>query len=704
MSADGVAGVLDEGDDSFNSAAIDHLANAPRRKRRHLRSSDKSRIKVRDFITEAVLGPKKNDEEVGDDFFDVKEERGKGRIGVRVLAAAGTIKRKIYQNGSKRELEVTGAGGTPLVVVQELPGEEHEDRGTASSSAPPLSSPYYGTPSFSTSPTSSLESLGQSVLTSTPTNTSTTNSPPTFAVPLGVPSSQASSTTDENTMSRAPSRTLTIDDSNLKPPKRRHHRHPHAPNALALAKRAHRAFRGDATITDMGEALEDELLHAGFLATEKEKHVVDVILVVFGLLKFAANALVAVDPGPWSDSTLRDSPYTPESHPLPTPAWEWDHDQWMVDMGLDTDESGWQYAWRFRSGHWRGEAQGWRSYVRRRRWIRGRTYYPPPLLLLGLSAENDPADPSSGGIDWTAFLRDSEFASATTPSDGHAVEASEDNEMEAPSLPDSIPASRSSSLIAGLKTATALLPISHQLKDDVFGWDGALDTHDPFLAWSFIKSQGSLLLSQPREKGRSDEALLGLWRSSVITINYHRVTRVFSHCRVDREKLALWRWWLGVSVEESEKEESVALFMDGFKGDTDRCGTTVVDVRELAPNSRPEEVVDVKSWGPDAKRPEMEDVWDLLEARLDHLLRNFEFQNTRLHLLRLILSLHPVAHAHHRYTQWDGKAPFEPETLSPKLLGSRLGRRMDFYTDVKDLQSFYEGKVKEVEGKGKGRA
>lgn len=36
--------------------------------------------------------------------------------------------------------------------------------------------------------------------------------------------------------------------------------------------------------------------------------------------------------------------------------------------------------------------------------------------------------------------------------------------------------------------------------------------------------------------------------------------------------------------------------------------------------------------------------------------------------------------------------------LSPNGIGSRLGRRLDFYRDVAELEKFYEGKVGEEKG------
>lgn len=354
---------------------------------------------------------------------------------------------------------------------------------------------------------------------------------------------------------------------------------------------------------------------------------------VFGTPKFAANALFAFDPAPWSvarsDGTLRDSPYSTHDHPLPTPDWFWDHGTWMVDMDHDVDEAGWSYAYLFHSKHWRGEAQGWRSYVRRRRWIRGRYWIPPRPV-----AAKDLGDVP---IDWGGLVRNSDFAEAVTPSDGPAVDSdASDNEPPSASSASSalsihIPSltpkpslrrpkqtaspTPSSITVRGLKTATALLPLSDITKTDVFSWEVALDARDPFLAWSFVSSHGDRVLADRRESdapgSRSDEALVGLWRESCVEVNYHRVVRVLRECRVDREKLALWRWWLGQKVAPTRDVEASVF---EFKGDPAPCGT--MDMTHLAPNSTPEEGVDARSWVEGEKRPALEDVWDLLEARV----------------------------------------------------------------------------------------
>ncbi len=42
----------------------------------------------------------------------------------------------------------------------------------------------------------------------------------------------------------------------------------------------------------------------------------------------------------------------------------------MIDMTEDVDEAGWQYALKFHGAVWHGNYKHFRSFVRRRRWIR----------------------------------------------------------------------------------------------------------------------------------------------------------------------------------------------------------------------------------------------------------------------------------------------------------------------------------------------
>lgn len=80
-----------------------------------------------------------------------------------------------------------------------------------------------------------------------------------------------------------------------------------------------------------------------------------------------------------------------ENYQLPDPTWQWVSKDWMIDMTEDVDEAGWQYALKFHGAVWhgnrnilkigndrlilinnhkKGNYKHFRSFVRRRRWIR----------------------------------------------------------------------------------------------------------------------------------------------------------------------------------------------------------------------------------------------------------------------------------------------------------------------------------------------
>lgn len=59
-----------------------------------------------------------------------------------------------------------------------------------------------------------------------------------------------------------------------------------------------------------------------------------------------------------------------ENYQLPDPTWEWVSREWMIDMTGDVDEAGWQYALKFHGAVWHGNYKHFRSFVRRRRWLR----------------------------------------------------------------------------------------------------------------------------------------------------------------------------------------------------------------------------------------------------------------------------------------------------------------------------------------------
>lgn len=351
---------------------------------------------------------------------------------------------------------------------------------------------------------------------------------------------------------------------------------------------------------------------------------------VFGLPKFSANVLNQFDPPPWVDDHLKPTPFTPNTFPLPTTFWTWTYSEWLIDMNDDVDEqglslssqystaterasmTGWSYAIRFQSAHWRGQPEAWRSFVRRRRWIRGRLYQPQNILYKALNPATT-TDARSNVIDWEALRQ--EYSSSTTSS--NALES-------AASSTDS--GYRSATTYAfdeveGLEKATALLPLSPERKDDIFGWEQGIDVRDPFLAFSFVKIEGESILARRRarevEGKRSDEALWKVWKYSVVEINFRRIGRVMKSCRLDREKLRLWNYWFGLKVEGMMIDEVTQEEEDGEEEKrTDgeeftKLGRRHVELLGLSAGA--EGGKRRASWG---KRPSLDDVWDLVEFRV----------------------------------------------------------------------------------------
>lgn len=713
------------------------------------------RTKVRDFITDVVWGTaarkaEENSREVGDDFFgeqQLVDHRGSlvrltiGSAGRKVKKIGRQVKREISSarstGGEGVALGASGKGGTnrrqttatPLVAV-----EEENSKDVAASHAPhdpsmPSPSPVYSHLSLVDTPTNSSQDSFSSGFSQTQTLTTTedyttSNASLTIPKPLHLrpqpsrpPSSSASSYQSE--LGKPISHTLTLDES-LPKPKRRDSRtdfskrHHHSINPTTnfqriLDSRRRKAkiklIGAKATIRTEEEMMDKVLLNAlkdaGAVKMEQEINIweTDVLWecqrgwMMFGLPRFSSAALTQFDPPPWLDSTFKPSAYSPHDHPLPTPFWKWNHPTWLVDMGIDTDEAGWQYAARFGSHHWRGIANGWRSFARRRRWIRTRVYKPVKLWEDG----EEPRDRRPEGIDWDA-LRNSEFADRETPDDGPAVGQDGDG--------DDLEGEKTMNQVFGVKGATALLPLSTSAKDDIFSWEGALDFADPFLSWSYIKTEGDQALREKKRAGdHSDAELWGVWRDAVVEINFRRVARVLRQARLDREKLGLWKWWLGVEGDEDEDQ------LRGSARDGDEMKTRVAKYCEALGTVGPtkdgniiaEDGVPRVGGGPgvfsdhqerDTRRPAKEDVWDLLEGRLDPVLEIFEFHQSRLSLLRVLISLHDTDDPSHIF---EGSMP------------RGLANRAEFYADAKNLREVYnrehtEWEVTTEQSKWKGKA
>ncbi|KAG0027657.1 hypothetical protein BGZ82_008822 [Podila clonocystis] len=89
-----------------------------------------------------------------------------------------------------------------------------------------------------------------------------------------------------------------------------------------------------------------------------------------GTPKFSSKSLLPVDPDEWTDSRFETSAMDTTDYELPDPSWEWVHKSWLVDMTGDVDEDGWEYAMTFHGSPWHGNYEIFRSFARRRRWLR----------------------------------------------------------------------------------------------------------------------------------------------------------------------------------------------------------------------------------------------------------------------------------------------------------------------------------------------
>ncbi|KAI9317884.1 hypothetical protein BX666DRAFT_1932415 [Dichotomocladium elegans] len=106
---------------------------------------------------------------------------------------------------------------------------------------------------------------------------------------------------------------------------------------------------------------------------------------------YSSKTLLQFDPSPWCDANMQYTPMDPKIYQLPDPAWQWVSKEWMVDMSGDVDEAGWQYALKFHGAVWHGNYKHFRSFVRRRRWVRLRRRLPP---ISGAEDDPKPSIPS----------------------------------------------------------------------------------------------------------------------------------------------------------------------------------------------------------------------------------------------------------------------------------------------------------------------
>ncbi|GJJ69583.1 hypothetical protein EMPS_01930 [Entomortierella parvispora] len=104
-----------------------------------------------------------------------------------------------------------------------------------------------------------------------------------------------------------------------------------------------------------------------------------------GTPNFSSKSLLPVDPDEWTNSNFETSAMDVSDFEVPDPSWEWVHKSWLVDMTGDVDEDGWEYAMTFHGSPWHGNYEVFRSFARRRRWLRlrkrkGKTLGKPERL------------------------------------------------------------------------------------------------------------------------------------------------------------------------------------------------------------------------------------------------------------------------------------------------------------------------------------
>ncbi|GAA5905303.1 hypothetical protein JCM8208_003809 [Rhodotorula glutinis] len=720
-----------ERDNDEVDAALHHVAQRNTHRRvKHLGTKGRRRNHSHDFeLIGAKLSLDADKDEVDDSFFNLDNGDDSHKVRLKI----GNVPRRAGTR-IKRTLRGKGRKGAPGIVIEEADDaafdldddDDARDGGTTAPSTAPSS--VNGDPKPRLTPSTSQDSLVSLELpTFAPLTapSSGASRPPALSQPsfstltaLRTVTSTASSSPPSSTFTPdPPSRRLTIDD-NIAPVSRRdtfaslHHaaskRGLHLPGRSHFARRHHKgaatsAASATAEALGLDEQVAQALKDAGVLVAEEDRVVVDVLyehqrgLVVFGLPKFSSNLLFQVDPPQWCDDDLKPSAFTPHTYPLP-PYWVWRDSEFMVDMGGDKDEEGWSYALRFRSRIWRGEAYPTRSFVRRRRWIRTRVYRPQHLPLLAAAQSQQNALDSMGPPPPPAY----------DPSDTRTIA---DLHSACAALP--LPAAQRAALLtessSPLSYTTNLVPPSN-----------------PFLSYRALKLEAASSGALPStERASAHEPR---WRDAVRELNWRRAMGVVrAHAKIDRQRLELWRLWLGARTAavagEGERGGLGSRPGEGGRGvgagaGAGARGAVRMEAAEGAGKGAGEAgkkaisaaagVADEKErtevWedvdGHDGgKGPDAQDVWDVIEGRLDQILASFDYHYTRILFLELLLSLHPMHDASHRYAGYD-----VPDG-APQRLERGLADRLAFLDGVKELVAHYGAqggwlgaKVESVEG------
>lgn len=219
-----------------------------------------------------------------------------------------------------------------------------------------------------------------------------------------------------------------------------------------------------------------------------------------------------------------------------------------------------------------------------------------------------------------------------------------------------------------------------------------------------------------------------LTREALIEINFTRVLRVLRACKIDRQRMDLWKLWLGIVsldalIETARREDLAALGllapMDPSTDPILAAATTSATPNEPAHTSggssfRYRQRADRARarWRASVPTPDPSDVWDVLERKLDDVLLLFEFQSNRAQLIRLLLTVHEKLHPDHVYRDRSLRA--NPVELSPAhvhgeqaemggpatggAFGSRLGGwkraglpRLEFFSDLQRILAALPG-------------
>ncbi|CDU24545.1 uncharacterized protein SPSC_04046 [Sporisorium scitamineum] len=212
-----------------------------------------------------------------------------------------------------------------------------------------------------------------------------------------------------------------------------------------------------------------------------------------------------------------------------------------------------------------------------------------------------------------------------------------------------------------------------------------------------------------------------LSHEALIEINFARVLRVLRACKVDRQRMSLWKLWLGVItldmlMETARREDLAALGLLAAGTESATTESAVPAGASLPALDAPymsggssfryrQRAERIRArWRASVPTPDASDVWDVLERKLDDVLLLFEFQSNRAQFIRLLLAVHEKLHPDHIYRDHSLRA--NPLELSPKhvhgdaaemggaggAFGSRLGGwrraglpRLEFYSDLQRI-------------------